>query len=102
MAHPHGLYEGRGGGDPAAVCGTRAEALVTNLRSLLVEALQWMDDHWPELPNESTTSLRERIDAALDADEPPATPYICPECKIEAGFHELTCSRWRAPSENRP
>lgn len=34
--------------------------------------------------------------------EPPATPYICPECKIEAGFHELTCSRWRAPSENRP
>jgi hypothetical protein len=22
------------------------------------------------------------------------TPYVCPECKIEAGFHELTCSRY--------
>lgn len=24
-----------------------------------------------------------------------ATLYVCPECKIEAGFHELTCSRWK-------
>jgi hypothetical protein len=70
---------------------------MSNQRSLLVEASRWIDDHWPELPNESTVSLRERIDAALVADEP-LTPELCdagcgaracPNCKhIE---HHPTC-----------